>query len=74
MATKIVVVGGQADGRLIRETEVLDGKGWEDVAEIPTPPPPPPPREEHLGAASDGRYLCMRLGAGSWLRTGRGCV
>jgi non-specific serine/threonine protein kinase len=47
---KIVVVGGQADGKLVPETEVFDGEGWEDVAEIPTP-------REHLGAASDGRYL-----------------
>lgn len=47
---KIVVVGGQADGKLVRETEVFDGKRWKDVAEIPT-------RREHLGAASDGRFL-----------------
>ena len=47
---KIVVVGGQADGKLVPETEVFDGKGWEDVAEMPTP-------REHLGAASDGRYV-----------------
>ena len=47
---KIVVVGGQADGKLVAETEVFDGEGWKDVAEIPTP-------REHLGAASDGRYV-----------------
>ena len=47
---KIVVVGGQADGKLVPETEVFDGKGWEDVAEMPTP-------REHLGAASDGRFV-----------------
>ena len=47
---KIVVVGGQADGKLVPQTEVFDGEGWTDVAEIPTP-------REHLGAASDGRYL-----------------
>jgi non-specific serine/threonine protein kinase len=47
---KIVVVGGQADQKLVRETEVFDGKRWTDVAEMPTP-------REHLGAASDGRYL-----------------
>jgi serine/threonine protein kinase/N-acetylneuraminic acid mutarotase len=47
---KIVVVGGQADGQLVPETEVFDGEGWTDVAEIPTP-------REHLGAVSDGRYL-----------------
>jgi N-acetylneuraminic acid mutarotase len=47
---KIVVVGGQADGKLVPQTEVFDGERWTDVAEIPTP-------REHLGAASDGRYL-----------------
>jgi serine/threonine protein kinase/N-acetylneuraminic acid mutarotase len=47
---KIVVVGGQADQKLVRETEVFDGKRWTDVAEMPTP-------REHLAAASDGRYL-----------------
>ena len=47
---KIVVTGGQADGKLVPQTEVFDGDGWKDVADIPT-------RREHLGAASDGRYL-----------------
>jgi N-acetylneuraminic acid mutarotase len=47
---KIVVVGGQADGKLVPQTEVFDGESWKDVAEIPTP-------REHLGAASHGRYL-----------------
>jgi serine/threonine protein kinase/N-acetylneuraminic acid mutarotase len=47
---RIVVVGGQADGKLVPETEVFDGRRWTDAAEIPTP-------REHLGAASDGRYL-----------------
>ena len=47
---KIVVVGGQANGKLVPQTEVFDGKRWTDVAEMPTP-------REHLGAASDGRYL-----------------
>jgi N-acetylneuraminic acid mutarotase len=47
---RIVVVGGQADGRLVSQTEVFDGSRWSDVAEIPTP-------REHLGAASDGRYV-----------------
>ena len=47
---KIVVVGGQADGKLVRQTEVFDGERWTDVADMPTP-------REHLGAASDGRYL-----------------
>jgi serine/threonine protein kinase/N-acetylneuraminic acid mutarotase len=47
---KIVVVGGQADGKLVRQTEVFDGERWTDVAEMPTP-------REHLAAVSDGRYL-----------------
>jgi non-specific serine/threonine protein kinase len=47
---KIVVVGGQADGKLVPQTEVFDGERWTVGADIPTP-------REHLGAASDGRYL-----------------
>ena len=47
---KIVVVGGQADSKLVPQTEVFDGERWTDVAEMPTP-------REHLAAASDGRYL-----------------
>lgn len=47
---RIVVVGGQANGRLVRETEVFDGKRWRLAADIPTP-------REHMAAASDGRYL-----------------
>jgi non-specific serine/threonine protein kinase len=47
---KIVVVGGQANGKLVPQTEVFDGTRWTDKADLPTP-------REHLGAASDGRYL-----------------
>jgi N-acetylneuraminic acid mutarotase len=47
---KIVVVGGQADGKLVPQTEVFDGERWTDVENMPTP-------REHLGAASDGRYV-----------------
>ena len=47
---KIVVVGGQADGKLVPQTEVFDGERWTDAADMPTP-------REHLGAASDGRYV-----------------
>jgi non-specific serine/threonine protein kinase len=54
---KIVVVGGQADGKLVPQTEVFDGKRWTDVAEMPTP-------REHLGAASDGRYVYAAGGRG----------
>ena len=34
----------------MRETEVFDGQRWTIAADIPTP-------REHLGAASDGKYL-----------------
>ena len=47
---KLIVIGGQADGELVPETEVFDGESWTDVAPLPTP-------REHLAAASDGRYL-----------------
>jgi non-specific serine/threonine protein kinase len=47
---KLVVVGGQAGGRLVPQTEVFDGRAWRDAAPMPTP-------REHLAAASDGRYL-----------------
>jgi non-specific serine/threonine protein kinase len=46
----LVVVGGQADDRLVPSTEVFDGKEWREVADIPTP-------REHLAAVSDGRYV-----------------
>jgi serine/threonine protein kinase len=47
---RIVVVGGQADGRLVETTEVFDGKRWSDGANIPTP-------REHLAAASEGQFV-----------------
>jgi non-specific serine/threonine protein kinase len=47
---KLVVVGGQAAGKLVKTTEVFDGKSWKDTADIPTP-------RDHLAAASDGKYL-----------------
>jgi N-acetylneuraminic acid mutarotase len=47
---RIVVVGGQAGGKLVPQTEVFDGRRWTDAARMPTP-------REHLGAASDGRYV-----------------
>jgi non-specific serine/threonine protein kinase len=47
---KIIVVGGQAGGELVKQTEIFDGKEWKDAAPLPTP-------REHLAAASDGRYL-----------------
>jgi N-acetylneuraminic acid mutarotase len=47
---KLVVVGGQANGTLVPQTDVFDGRGWRDAAPLPTP-------REHLAAASDGRYV-----------------
>ncbi len=47
---RIVVVGGQANDRLVPGTEVFDGEEWKPAADIPTP-------REHLAAASDGRYV-----------------
>jgi N-acetylneuraminic acid mutarotase len=50
VGNKLVVVGGQASGQLVKTTEVFDGKSWKDVADIPTP-------RDHLAAASDGKYV-----------------
>src|SRR5439155_8611552 len=50
VGNKIVVVGGQADGKLVTATEVFDGTAWIDAAAIPTP-------RDHLAAASDGRAV-----------------
>ena len=48
---KIVVVGGQADKKLVTTTEVFDGSAWHDVeGAMPT-------LREHLAAATDGQYL-----------------
>jgi non-specific serine/threonine protein kinase len=47
---QIVVMGGQANGRLVRTTEVFDGERWTRGADIPTP-------REHLAAASDGQFV-----------------
>ena len=47
---RIVVMGGQDDGRLLDTTEVFDGKRWSEAANIPTP-------REHLAAASDGEFV-----------------
>ena len=50
VGNRIVVVGGQADGKLIGTAEVFDGKQWNETERIPTP-------REHLAAASDGRFV-----------------
>jgi N-acetylneuraminic acid mutarotase len=47
---RFVVVGGQANDRLVDTTEVFDGKRWRVGKSIPTP-------REHLAAASDGHFL-----------------
>jgi serine/threonine protein kinase len=47
---RIVVVGGQDDGRLLETTEVFDGRRWTEGADIPTP-------RDHLAAVSDGDAL-----------------
>lgn len=47
---KIVVVGGQSDGRLVEVTEVFDGTAWKEGASMPT-------LREHLAAASDGNFM-----------------
>jgi non-specific serine/threonine protein kinase len=47
---KIVVVGGQANGKLVTATEVFDGTAWTDAAPIPT-------GREHLSATTDGTYV-----------------
>jgi len=50
VGNKIVVFGGQANGRLVPVTEVFDGVRWVDAPAIPTP-------REYLAGASDGRYV-----------------
>jgi non-specific serine/threonine protein kinase len=50
VGSKLVVVGGRTKDQLVAPTEVFDGKGWKDAADIPVP-------RDHLAAASDGRYL-----------------
>ncbi len=48
---QIVVTGGQAGGKLVKETEILPGGSrWRTGADLPTP-------REHLAAVSDDRFL-----------------
>jgi len=47
---KLVVFGGQADGKLVAQTEVWDGSKWSDGPNLPTP-------RDHLAAASDGTFI-----------------
>ncbi|MEA2933139.1 MAG: hypothetical protein QOI56_1924, partial [Actinomycetota bacterium] len=46
----LYVVGGRDGNLLVPPTEAFDGTGWQERAPIPVP-------RDHLGAASDGRYL-----------------
>ena len=47
---KLVVFGGQANGKLVPETEVWDGKSWSDGPSLPSP-------RDHLASSSDGTYV-----------------
>jgi non-specific serine/threonine protein kinase len=47
---KLVVFGGQADGKLVPQTEVWDGTKWSDEPDLPSP-------RDHLAAASDGNFV-----------------
>ncbi|MBV9413082.1 MAG: protein kinase, partial [Acidimicrobiia bacterium] len=47
---KLVVFGGQADGKLVPQTEVWNGKNWSDGPDLPTP-------RDHLAGASDGTFV-----------------
>jgi hypothetical protein len=47
---KIVVVGGQDDGELVRDTEVFDGRSWQRAATMPS-------LREHLAVVSDGQFV-----------------
>jgi non-specific serine/threonine protein kinase len=47
---KIVVFGGQASGKLVPETDVFDGKTWSAGPALLT-------ARDHLGGASDGKYI-----------------
>ena len=54
---KIVVVGGQADGALVKQTEVFDGTKWSAGAELPNP-------REHLAAAGCSFARMLERGFG----------
>ena len=44
---KIVVAGGQANHKLVTDTEMFDGSKWTEIAPLPTP-------RDHLAGVSDG--------------------
>lgn len=47
---KIIAFGGQASGKLVPETDVFDGKTWSAGPALLT-------ARDHLGGASDGKYV-----------------
>jgi serine/threonine protein kinase/N-acetylneuraminic acid mutarotase len=47
---KLVVVGGQDNKQLVKQTEVFDGNSWTEAPDMPT-------GREHLAAVSDGVYV-----------------
>ncbi|MBV8303878.1 MAG: protein kinase [Acidimicrobiia bacterium] len=49
VGNKLVVFGGQAEGKLVPQTEVWDGTSWSDGPDLPT-------LRDHLAGASDGTY------------------
>jgi non-specific serine/threonine protein kinase len=57
VGNRVIVVGGVAGGKLVPQTEIFDGQGWTEAAAIPTP-------RQHLGAASDDRYVYAVGGRG----------
>ena len=59
---KIVVVGGQADGKLVGPTEVFDGKSWKDAA-------PTSPRRATTWRRRRTASTCTRSVGGSCRRT-----
>jgi non-specific serine/threonine protein kinase len=52
---RLVVAAGQADGRLVSETDIFDGNRWRGGTAIPTV-------RDHVASASDGKYLYVISG------------
>jgi non-specific serine/threonine protein kinase len=50
VGSRLVVVGGQANGRLVAETDVFDGTTWTQAAPILTP-------RDFVGVVSDGTFV-----------------
>ncbi len=49
VGNKIIVAGGQANHKLVTDTEMFDGSKWTEIAPLPTP-------RDHFAAVSDGHY------------------